>query len=53
MTKHLKNIIQAGLHKLDLVTREEFDIQVLVLSKTRAKLELLEKKIAEIELKNK
>ncbi len=38
-----------ALQKLDLVTRQEFDIQVEVLAKTRNKLEKLEQKVAELE----
>jgi len=44
-----KNALQAGLGKLDLVTREEFDVQRAVLLKTREKLEALEKVVAELE----
>jgi BMFP domain-containing protein YqiC len=41
----------AGLaaHKLDLVTREEFDIQAQVLARTRAKLEKLEARLQALE----
>ena len=41
--------IKAGLGKLDLVTREEFDVQRAVLLRTREKLETLEKAVAELE----
>ena len=41
----IKTIVQSKLSQLDVVTREEFDVQVQVLAKTRAKLELLEKQI--------
>jgi hypothetical protein len=44
-------ILQGLFAKLDLVTREEFDAQVGVLAKTRAKLELLEKQLLELETK--
>ncbi|MFG6111528.1 accessory factor UbiK family protein [Stenotrophomonas nematodicola] len=44
-----KTALQAGLGKLDLVTREEFDVQCAVLLKTREKLEALEKVVAELE----
>ena len=37
---------------MDLVTREEFDLQAQVLAKTRAKLEELEAKIAQFEKNN-
>jgi BMFP domain-containing protein YqiC len=36
---------------MDLVTREEFDVQSAVLARTREKLEKLEKQIAELESK--
>ena len=41
--------LQAGLAKLDLVTREEFDVQRLVLQRTREKVEVLEKQIEAME----
>jgi len=41
----LKNTIEDHLHRLDLVTREEFDVQKQVLLKTREKIEALEKKL--------
>ncbi|HAU80102.1 MAG TPA: hypothetical protein DCW96_05435 [Stenotrophomonas sp.] len=44
-----KTALQAGLLKLDLVTREEFDVQRAVLLRTREKLEALEKVVAELE----
>ncbi|MHC5147458.1 ubiquinone biosynthesis accessory factor UbiK [Stenotrophomonas rhizophila] len=44
-----KTALQAGLGKLDLVTREEFDVQRAVLLRTRQKLEALEKVVAELE----
>jgi len=42
-------VLQGTLSKLDLVTREEFEVQKLVLAKTRSNLEGLEKRVAEIE----
>jgi len=47
--KNFHQILHAAFSKLDLVTREEFEVQMKVLAKTRAKLEKLEKKIAELE----
>ncbi len=47
--ENLKVAVSSVLSKLDLVTREEFDIQQEVLKKTREKLEALEKRVAEIE----
>jgi len=44
-----KTALQAGLGKLDLVTREEFDVQRAVLLRTREKLEALEKVVSELE----
>lgn len=41
----IKLILQATLSKLDVVSREEFDVQTQVLAKTRAKVETLEKKV--------
>lgn len=49
--KNVKSMMTQGFSKLDLVTREEFDIQNQVLAKTRAKLEALEQKVAELEEK--
>jgi len=53
--KNMKAMLSQGFARLDLVTREEFDIQAHVLAKTRAKLEALEVRVAELEaqLKNK
>lgn len=47
--KNVKAMLSQGFSKLDLVTREEFDVQTQVLAKTRAKLEALEARIAELE----
>ncbi|WP_374500499.1 accessory factor UbiK family protein [Pseudoxanthomonas sp.] len=44
-----KSALQAGLAKLDLVTREEFDVQQAVLLRTREKLEVLERTVATLE----
>ena len=46
--KQFKAILESGLSRMDLVTREEFDIQVKVLAKTRDKIDLLEKQLEEI-----
>jgi hypothetical protein len=46
-----KTVLQNKLAQLDVVTREEFDIQTQVLIKTRAKLTELENKFAELEAK--
>jgi len=47
--KNVKAMLNQGFAKLDLVTREEFDIQAQVLAKTRARLEALEARVAELE----
>ena len=44
-----KSALQAGLAKLDLVTREEFDVQQAVLLRTREKLDTLERTVATLE----
>lgn len=53
LNKDLRENLRATLHsvlnKMDLVTREEFDIQTAVLQRTREKLEQFEKQIQEIE----
>lgn len=49
MEKNFHAILQSALAKLDLVTREEFEVQKLVLAKTRSKLEDLEKRVALME----
>lgn len=43
-----KQVLQGQLNKLDVVTREEFDVQTQVLLKTREKLVALEKQVAEL-----
>jgi BMFP domain-containing protein YqiC len=44
-----KSALQAGLGKLDLVTREEFEVQRAVLLRTREKLDALEHAVAALE----
>ena len=48
----VRQVLQAQLSKLDLVTREEFDIQSQVLIRTREKLEALEARLAKLEEDN-
>ncbi len=43
------DVLTQGLRRLELVTREEFEVQSQVLARTRAKLEALEKRLAELE----
>lgn len=46
---NFKAVLQSGLSKLDLVTRQEFDVQAGVLRRTREKLEALEARLAALE----
>ncbi|MDB5852156.1 MAG: accessory factor UbiK family protein [Herminiimonas sp.] len=50
LEKNMKSMLNQGFSRLDLVTREEFDVQAQVLAKTREKLEALELRVAELEL---
>lgn len=50
--KNLRAALAGLFGKLDLVTREEFDVQREVLTRTRAKLEALEARIAEFEARS-
>ncbi|MCL6556680.1 MAG: accessory factor UbiK family protein [Burkholderiales bacterium] len=47
--KNLRAVLTSFFSRLDLVTREEFEVQQAVLARTREKLEELEKKVAELE----
>ncbi|MCD6670729.1 accessory factor UbiK family protein [Vibrio cholerae] len=47
----VRQVIQGQLNKLDVVSREEFDVQTQVLLRTRQKLTELEQKMAELEVK--
>ena len=47
--KNLKAMLSSTFSRLDLVTREEFDIQAQVLARTREKLSALEARLAELE----
>jgi len=49
LEKNLRAVLQGVFAKLDLVTREEFDVQQAVLLKAREKLEALEAKVAALE----
>lgn len=46
---NFKAVLQSALSRMDLVTRQEFDVQAGVLRRTREKLEALEAKLAELE----
>ncbi len=47
--KNLRAAMQSTFSKLDLVSREEFDVQAAVLARTRSKLEALEKQVQLLE----
>lgn len=49
LEKNLRSALEAGLSHLNLVTREEFDLQSALLIRTREKLEQLEKTVAGLE----
>lgn len=49
MEKNVRLALQSAFAKMDLVTREEFDVQAGVLLRTREKLEALEAKVAHLE----
>ena len=51
--KNIDALLKSMFTKMELVTREEFDIQTEVLKRTRQKLEELEKKLSEIEARKK
>ncbi|WP_306331822.1 ubiquinone biosynthesis accessory factor UbiK [Vibrio injensis] len=47
----VRQVIQGQLNKLDVVSREEFDVQTQVLLRTRQKLNEMEQKISQLEAK--
>lgn len=49
LESNFRSVLRASLARLDLVTREEFEVQEAVLAKTRQKLEALEARLEEIE----
>ncbi|MDX1253063.1 MAG: ubiquinone biosynthesis accessory factor UbiK [Pseudomonadota bacterium] len=49
MEKNFRAMLQSAFTRLDLVTREEFEVQTAVLGRTREKVDALEKQIAELE----
>jgi len=46
---NFQDVLAQGLRRLDLVTREEFEVQSQVLARTRAKVDELERRVAELE----
>jgi len=51
LQQNFKTVLQSGLTRLDLVTREEFDVQRAVLMRTREKLDTLERLVEILEAK--
>ena len=51
--KNIDALLKGMFTKMELVTREEFDVQTEVLKRTRQKLEEMEKKLSEIEARKK
>ena len=49
MEKTFQAILQASFSRMNLVSREEFDVQRSMLARTRAQLEALETRVAELE----
>jgi len=49
LEENFRAVLKSGLSKLDLVTREEFEVQEAVLKRTREKLEALEARLTEYE----
>jgi BMFP domain-containing protein YqiC len=49
LESNFRSVLRGGLAKLDLVTREEFEVQEAVLARTREKLEALEARLRDLE----
>lgn len=49
LEKNMRGILHANLSKLDLVTREEFEVQSQVLARSRSRIEQLEQRLAALE----
>ena len=47
--KNIRAALSSAFTKLNLVTREEFEVQAAVLARTRAKIDALEKQVAALE----
>jgi len=50
--RNVKALLQGGLQRLNLVPREDFEIQTALLARTREKLEALEARVAELEMRS-
>jgi BMFP domain-containing protein YqiC len=49
LERNFKSLLQAGIERMELVSREEFDLQRAVLDRTRGKLEQMEARLSELE----
>ena len=49
LERNFRALLHSGFERMDLVTREDFDLQSAVLERTREKLEQLEARVAELE----
>lgn len=49
LEKNFRSILQSGLERLDLVSREQFEVQQALLERTRTKLDRLERRMGELE----
>jgi BMFP domain-containing protein YqiC len=49
LQQNFRSLLQSGLQKMDLVTREEFDVQRALLERTRERLEVLEARLQALE----
>lgn len=52
LESNIRSLLQSSLAKMNLVTREEFDVQEALLQRTREKLDKLEKLLQELEQKS-
>jgi len=50
LEKNFQSVLRSGLSKLDLVTREDFEVQEILLTRMRQKLEALEERLISIEI---
>ena len=49
LERNFKSLLQAGIERMELVSREEFDLQRAVLERTRGKLEQMEARLSDLE----
>jgi len=49
LEENFRAVLRASLSRLDLVSRDEFDVQTKVLERSRARLEALEARVKELE----